>query len=79
VLEWPNITNNQDIVPKIELVVNTVAISSQKYVKGGRDNNLVCIWKQKDDATGDDTEVIGFYTFLQSKHTFWLYNSCCGT
>jgi len=50
VLEWPNITNNQDIVPKTELVVNTVAISSShKFVTGGTDNNLVCIWRR--DAT----------------------------
>jgi len=57
VLEWPNITNNQDIVPKTELVVNTVAISSShKYVTGGTDNNLVCIWKREDDPTGDAPE-----------------------
>jgi len=48
ILEWPNITNNQDIVPKTELVVNTVAISSShEYVTGGTDNNLVCIWKRE--------------------------------
>ncbi|XP_005110148.1 leucine-rich repeat and WD repeat-containing protein 1 [Aplysia californica] len=50
ILEWPNITNNQDIVPKTELVVNTVAISSShEFVTGGTDNNLVCIWKREDE------------------------------
>ena len=55
-LEWPNIVNNQDILPKTELVVNTVAISSShEFITGGTDNNLVCIWKRDSQSTSGST------------------------
>lgn len=59
VLEWPIIINKDDFPseahPDKELVVNTVALSSDhQFVTGGTDNNLVCIWKKDGESAEDN-------------------------
>ncbi|PVD31536.1 hypothetical protein C0Q70_06949 [Pomacea canaliculata] len=46
VLEWPQV-DNLKTDKEGEVVINTVAISSDhRFIIGGTDNNLVCVWQQ---------------------------------
>ncbi|XP_059174759.1 leucine-rich repeat and WD repeat-containing protein 1-like [Physella acuta] len=53
ILKWPVIEGTPSTeAPRLGLVVNTVAVSScHKYVTGGTDNNLVCIWQKDEEET----------------------------